>query len=101
MSKKSSQHDGLGGSVLVDRRDFVGKMGLAAAGVTAAALVPFRSSLASTGAKAGPLKTTTGVSYAQGGIPDGFLSYSESIPYVCPRLTDERVIDPTEHVFLA
>lgn len=101
MRKKTSQREGLGGSVLVDRRGFVGKMGLAAAGVTAASLVPLRSSLASIGAKVGSTRTTAASAPGTGGLPSDFLSYADPIPHVYPRITGERAVDPMDHIALA
>ncbi len=69
----------------MDRREIVGKIGIAAAGVAAAVLLPVGPSLASAVTKSVTPKARTGISYPNGGIPADFLSYSEPVPYVYPR----------------
>jgi hypothetical protein len=88
MTKTSSKHDALGGSAVLDRREVVGKIGIVAAGVAAAILLPVGPSLASAVAKSISARSASPVSYPHGGIPADFLSYSESIPYVYPRLAE-------------
>lgn len=101
MRKTAPAHKDLGGSVQLDRRGFVGKLGIAAASATAASFLPFQSSLASVSAK----WTMNSVMSATPGkgvdVAASLPGYIHPIPYVYPRVTAEVVSEPMDHVFLA
>jgi hypothetical protein len=101
MGKKASERESSGGPVQLDRRGFVGKLGIAAAGVTAASFLPFQSSLAAVSAN----WTTSGVLTARSlngvDVAASLPGYIHPIPYVYPRMTAEVVTDPMDHIFLA
>ena len=100
MTKKTSLTESLGGSVLVDRRKLFSTLGVAAAGVTAASLVPFKSTLASP-AKVAFGKATMDRTQTSGDVSLAFPAYAESIPYVYPRVSEEDVADPMDHIVIA
>lgn len=101
MRKGSSRRDGNGGSIEMDRRGFVGKIGIAAASATAASFLPFQSSLASVSAKwimTDVMRAGTGNGVDVSAMLPGYI---HPIPYVYPRLTAEVALEPMDHVFLA
>ena len=101
MTKKTTPLEGLGASVLVDRRKLFSTLGVAAAGVTAASLVPFKSSLAAAPAKVVFGKATLDRTENSNDVLLAFPAYAESIPYVYPRVTDEHVADPMDYIYIA
>ena len=100
MTKKTTAFESFGGSTLVDRRKLFGTLGIAAAGVTAASLVPFKSPLASP-AKVVFGKATIDRTQISDDVSLAFPAYAESIPYVYPRVSEEDVADPMDHIFVA
>ncbi len=101
MTKKPTELASLGGSVLLDRRKLFGTLGMAAAGVTAASLLPFKPALASAPARAvtgnmafAPIQTGDDEAQALQG-------HIYPIPYVYPRVSEEVAFDPMDHVFVA
>jgi hypothetical protein len=101
MTKKTTPLEGLGGSPLVDRRKLFSTLGVAAAGVTAASLVPFKSSLAAAPAKVVFGKATLDRTENSSDVLLAFPAYAESIPPVYPRVSEEDVAEPVDHSHVA
>ena len=99
--RKTAPAKGLNGPVQLDRRGFVGKLGIAAAGATAASFLPFQSSLASVSAKWAMNSVTTASPVNGVDVAASLPGYIYPIPYVYPRVTAEVAIEPMDHIFLA
>jgi len=101
MTKKTTLSEGFGGSVLLDRRKLFGTLGIAAAGATAASLVPFKSALAAAPAKVVFGKATLDRTHNSHDVLMAFPAYAESIPPVYPRVSEEDVADPMDYIHVA
>ncbi len=101
MTKKPFNSLGLGGSLLVDRRRLFGTLGMAAAGATAASMIPFKSSLASVPAKVVFGKADVTRPETEIDLSLAFPAYAENVPHVYPRVTEDDVRDPMDFIAIA